>query len=380
MPEITPDEVVALLTPLFPSNRLSDTQELVLRGSWQRKSYQEIATAFDYDTDYIKGVGSQLWRSLSQILGTPVSKSTFHAVIHSYSHQSKQISSQSEIVSKPLTTHDCSFCLKIIIAKKLASEKIRNHPKYYGLNTAIDVSFFSGRITELSTLKHWILEENCRLIAILGMVGIGKTALSVKLTQEIKQQFEFVFYYNLNTGLSLSELLTEIFDYCSISISPSRIYQRIEVEILRFIEYLQNHRCLIIFDGFDAIFQDRMLTGNYRNGYEEYGQLLQQLGEINHQSCILITSRETPQEIAVLEGNFLPVRVLKLEGLDSQAGEEILKLKQVKGSSLDYKKLVSDYSGNPLLLKLVAGEIQDLFNNSIAEFIQENHLIYFPNN
>ncbi|CAD5933432.1 putative WD repeat-containing protein alr2800 [Planktothrix agardhii] len=60
-----------------------------------------------------------------------------------------------------------------------------------------------------------------------------------------------------------------------------------------------------------------MLTGNYRNGYEEYGQLLQQLGEINHQSCILITSREIPQEIAVLAGNLLPVRVLNLEGLDS---------------------------------------------------------------
>lgn len=220
MPEITPDEIVALLTPLFPSNRLSDTQELVLRGSWQGESYQEIATAFDYDTDYIKGVGSQLWRSLSQILGTPVSKSTFHAVIHSYAHKSKQVSSQSEIISKPLTIHDCSSYLKIIIAKKLESEKVRNHPKYYGLNTAIDVSFFSGRNTEISTLKQWILEENCRLIAISGMVGIGKTALSVKLTHEIKQQFEFVFYYNLNTGLSLSKLLTEICDYCLISLSP----------------------------------------------------------------------------------------------------------------------------------------------------------------
>jgi len=103
---------------------------------------------------------------------------------------------------------------------------------------------------------------------------------------------------------------------CSLP-PPPKVYQIIEVEILRFIEYLQNHRCLIIFDGFDTIFQDRMLTGNYRNGYEEYGQLLQQLGEINHQSCIIITSREIPQEIAVLEGNFLPVRVLKLEGLDS---------------------------------------------------------------
>ena len=378
MPEITPDEVLALLTPLFPSNRLNDTQEIVLRESWQRKSYQEIATAFDYDTDYIKGVGSKLWRSLSQILGTPVSKSTFHAVIHSYAHQSKQVSTQSEIVSKPLTIHDCSSCEKKGIAERLESEKIREYSNSHHLTAAIDVSFFYGRSTELSTLKHWILEEHCRLIAMVGMVGIGKTALSVKLTHEIKQEFEFVFLHNLNTGLSCSELLTEIFDYCLInpSLLPPKFPEKIEVKILRFIEYLKNHRCLIILDGFDAVFQDGMLTGHYRHGYEDYRKLLQQLGEINHQSCILLTSRETPQKIAVLAGNLLPVRVLKLQGLDSQAGEEILKLKQIKGSSLEYKKLVRDYSGNPLLLKLVATSIQDLFNNSIAEFISENHLIF----
>jgi NACHT domain/Pentapeptide repeats (8 copies) len=378
MPEMTPDEVLALLTPLFPSNGLSDTQELVLRESWQRKSYRQIATAFDYDTDYIKVVGSRLWRSLSQILGKPVTKANLHSVINCYAHQSKQGSSQSEIVSKPLATHDCSSCEKKRIAERLELEKIRDYPHSYHLTAAIDVSFFYGRSTELSTLKHWILEEHCRLIAIVGMVGIGKTALSVKLTHEIKQQFEFVFYYNLNTGLSCSELLTEICDYCLINapLPPPKSTEKIEVKILRLIEYLQNHHCLIIFDGFDAIFKDRMLTGHYRNGYEDYRKLLQQLGEINHQSCILITSRETPQKIAVLAGNTLPVRVLKLKGLDFKAGEKTLKLKEIKGTVLDYKKLVTYYSGNPLLLKISAASIQDIFNYSIAEFIKENQIIF----
>ncbi|MBE9141915.1 NACHT domain-containing protein [Planktothrix mougeotii] len=376
MPEMTPDEVLALLTPLFPSNGLSDTQELVLRESWQRKSYRQIATAFDYDTDYIKVVGSRLWRSLSQILGKPVTKANLHSVINCYAHQSKQGSSQYDIVSKPLATHDCSSCEKKRIAERLELEKMRESPNAYHLTAAIDVSCFYGRSTELSTLKHWILEEHCRLIAIVGMAGIGKTALSVKLTHEIKQQFEFVFLYNLNTGLSCSELLTEIFDNCLINAPPPKFSERIEVKVLQFIEYLQHHKCLIILDGFDTVFQDRMLTGNYRNGYEDYRKLLQQLGEINHQSCILITSRETPKKIAVLAGNTLPVRVLKLKGLDFEAGEKTLKLKEIKGTSLDYKKLVTYYSGNPLLLKIAAGSIQDIFNYSIAEFVQENQIIF----
>ena len=87
MPEMTPDEVLALLTPLFSSNGLSDTQELVLRESWQGKSYQQIAQTFEYDTDYIKGVGSRLWRSLSQSLGKPVTKANLHSVINGYAHQ-----------------------------------------------------------------------------------------------------------------------------------------------------------------------------------------------------------------------------------------------------------------------------------------------------
>ena len=211
---------------------------------------------------------------------------------------------------------------------------------------------------------------------MVGMVVNVKTALSVKLTHEIKQQFEFVFFYNLNTGLSCAELLTEIFYNSLIKPPPLNSSEKIQVKILRLIEYLQQHKCLIILDGFEAVFQEKMLTGHYRNGYEDYRKLLQQLGEINHQSCILITSRETPQEIAVLAGNTLPVRVLKLPGLDFEAGEKTLKLKEIKGSVLDYKKLVTYYSGNPLLLKIAAASIQDLFNNSITEFIKENQIIF----
>ena len=376
MPEMTPDEVLALLTPLFSSNGLSDTQELVLRESWQGKSYQQIAQTFEYDTDYIKGVGSRLWRSLSQILGKPVTKANLHSVINGYAHQSQQGSTQCEIVSKSLTPPDCSSCEKKRIAERLELEKIRDYPNTYHLTAAMDVSFFYGRSTELSTVKHWILEEHCRLIAMVGMVGIGKTALSVKLTHEIKQHFEFVFFYNLNTGLSCAELLTEIFYNSLIKPPPLNSSEKIQVKILRLIEYLQQHKCLIILDGFEAVFQEKMLTGHYRNGYEDYRKLLQQLGEINHQSCILITSRETPQEIAVLAGNTLPVRVLKLPGLDFEAGEKTLKLKQIKGTALDYKKLVTYYSGNPLLLKIAAASIQDLFNNSITEFIKENQIIF----
>lgn len=59
---------------------------------------------------------------------------------------------------------------------------------------ALDVSLFYGRTTELNTLQQWILQDRCRLVSILGMGGIGKTALSVKFADEIQGQFTHVIW------------------------------------------------------------------------------------------------------------------------------------------------------------------------------------------
>ena len=43
---------------------------------------------------------------------------------------------------------------------------------------ALDVSHFSGREVEVAELSQWIVQEHCRLIALLGMGGIGKSMLA----------------------------------------------------------------------------------------------------------------------------------------------------------------------------------------------------------
>ncbi|GAB1537682.1 hypothetical protein NUACC21_03320 [Scytonema sp. NUACC21] len=63
---------------------------------------------------------------------------------------------------------------------------------------AIDVSIFYGRGTELSQVEEWIVKERCRLIAILGMGGVGKTAFSVKLAEQVRDKFEYVIWRSLH--------------------------------------------------------------------------------------------------------------------------------------------------------------------------------------
>ncbi|HBB33078.1 MAG TPA: serine/threonine protein kinase [Cyanobacteria bacterium UBA8803] len=61
---------------------LSDIEVKVLQGSWEGKSYQEIAEMYSYQESYInKDVGNKLWKKLSKGLGEQVSKNNFQRAL-----------------------------------------------------------------------------------------------------------------------------------------------------------------------------------------------------------------------------------------------------------------------------------------------------------
>jgi len=133
------------------------------------------------------------------------------------------------------------------------------------------------------------------------------------------------------------------------------------------INYLREYRCLIILDDWEKIMKPGDFAGDYEAKHKPYGMLLQRVGEEEHQSCLVITSREKPREVAILEGENLPVRTLQLKGL-GEAAKEILSSKQLKGEKA-WDELIRIYQGNPLALKLVASPIQELFGGDVEQFI-----------
>src|SRR5215469_15658173 len=58
----------------------------------------------------------------------------------------------------------------------------RNVTRREDLGEAPSAQVFHGRQTELATLKQWVMNPKCYLVMILGIGGIGKTALAAALT------------------------------------------------------------------------------------------------------------------------------------------------------------------------------------------------------
>jgi hypothetical protein len=145
-------------------------------------------------------------------------------------------------------------------------------------------------------------------------------------------------------------------------------------------ECLRSSRCLLILDNAETILSSGERAGQCRDGYEGYSQLLQTVGEVPHQSCLLLTSREKPSAIALLEGEKSKVRSLSLKGLKAEQGRELFQQKgQFAGSEAEWSQLSKHYGGNPLALKLVAAVTQELFNGTIAEvfkYAQQGVLVF----
>jgi WD40 repeat protein len=133
---------------------------------------------------------------------------------------------------------------------------------------------------------------------------------------------------------------------------------------------------LLILDNYDTLLEHGQEVGTYLDGYEAYGELLWRLGETNHQSCVLITSREKPLEIVALEGDGLSVRTMALSGLELESGKVILALKGLLISDIEARQLVECYSGNPLALKIAATSIQDLYGGNTNLFLDSGITLF----
>ncbi|HEY9638873.1 MAG TPA: NB-ARC domain-containing protein, partial [Coleofasciculaceae cyanobacterium] len=219
-------------------------------------------------------------------------------------------------------------------------------------------------------LKQWVLKERCRLALLMGIGGIGKSTLAAQLVQQIQAEFEVVVWRSLQNAPPLEEWLESVLPVVlrtqgeDIALPTS-----LDGKLLKLRSGIRTCRCLLVLDNVETILSPGQ-TGQYRSGYEGYGQLFKDWGEASHQSCLILTSRERPKEVGLLEGEKRSVRSLQLKGLNLESGRELFRDRGTfAGTEREWEALVAHYGGNPLALKMVAAATQELFNGRIGELL-----------
>lgn len=242
---------------------------------------------------------------------------------------------------------------------------------------APDVAIFYGREQELARLAEWVNIDRTRLVAILGMGGIGKTSLVTKLVLQLQPEFEVIVWRSLRNAPPLEHLLPELIHIFSQQTELVTQTSSISAQISRLLDYFRQFRCLLVLDNVSAILQSGGVAGDYLEGYSSYGQLFQRIGESAHQSCLLLTSREKPRAIVNLEGDTLPVRTIYLgSGLDERDSDRLFDTKGISASTKGRARLLDSSSGNPLALKIVTTSICELFDGDIDRFLETETTVY----
>jgi hypothetical protein len=221
------------------------------------------------------------------------------------------------------TPFDSTWFANLLLAKPRSYEASLDARRQSWLADDIpEVAGFQGRALELEILEQYLVEERCRLLALLGIGGIGKTTLAARLARHLAPRFELTHWSTLRTAPPVGDwLTTAIGAISSQQIRPPEVEaQRLEL----LIQLLHDRRCLLVLDNFDTVLTPGEREGGYLPGLAGYGTLLERLGETAHQSCVVLTSREAPPEVRVLEITQARVRSIELGGLGAEAGQAML--------------------------------------------------------
>ncbi|NDJ16399.1 NB-ARC domain-containing protein [Myxacorys almedinensis] len=334
------EDALELIETVLDDHHLNRLQMAILHHAWQDQSYQEIASITGYEVGYVKQTGAHLWQQLSQKLGKKVTKHNLHQVL------------QRQDRSKPLPP-----------------PAILTPQPRIDWGDAPDTSIFYGRVAELEQLEGWLMQEGCRFVGILGMGGIGKTALTIQFGRQLQDRFDWVIWRSLQHMPTLQDLLSDLLR----SLRPQSLTDlpdTVEAGLRQLLDILRHSRGLLILDNAETIMQAGHLAGHYSVGYENYGQLWRYLCDRDHRSAVLLTSREQPREMATQEGTTLPIRSLYLNGISPQTGQQLVQLKgEFIGTADQWHTLVNHYGGNPLALKMVAAVVRRCFDGQIEPFL-----------
>ena len=345
---------------------LNTIQKAIFEGSWQGQSYQEIGNEYHRSETHIREEGAKLWKLLSEVLEKDIKKSTSRSVLERVYIKSLK---NSNIYS--INGNNNNLCptenTRLSNENDLNSNNNSQYSQtYHDLTLAPQIIDFYDRENELATISNWVFKQNTRLIAVLGLWGIGKTTLVKRFIDLNLEQFEVVIWKSLKFPKSLDLWLNDLLNTCQKEPKEST-----DNKIQQLLEVLSNHKCLIVLDDFQNLFAVGQMAGNYQPEYSSYQHFLKLIAEIQHQSHFILISQEKSAEMNYLNQENSPIQCLELSGFEAI---DFLENKGLQDGER-WLELIQLYEGNPFYLTDIAVLIKDVFDGKVNDFLAENSLV-----
>lgn len=362
---MTIEDAIAIVDAALQGKRLSNIQEQLFRQTWEGKTYSEIAEMCGYDSSYIRDVGYRLWQMLTKSFGERVTKHNLQVVVRTHAKRF-QGDVVTDTLSQPFTNP------LIALTNPHNSDVIDISAKRCDWGNAIDTSIFYGRTDELEAVKNWVVTDRCRLLGVFGMGGIGKTAFATKLAEQVQSEFTLISWRSLRNAPTVETMLSELVSFLTAQAIAS-LPQDFDRLLAMFIQTLKQSRCLIVLDNVESILRSGETTGQYSEGYEGYGELFRQVGQVRHQSCLILTSREKPNDVLPPDSSDRLVRSLQLTGLKEEARQMF---REELAIAPETRQLIDFYCGNPLALTVVSRSIYSMFDGNVQEFLDQEANVF----
>ncbi|WP_193199748.1 NB-ARC domain-containing protein [Nostoc sp. MG11] len=329
------------------ARHLSEAEIIVMKGAWNNREFVEIAENSPYSVNYLqRRLAPQLWDLLSEIIGDGqrVGKRKLRFFLEQVA---KKYPAQSTSNGEQVP-FDTGFM-----------QNIKGQPP--------NVSTFYGRTQELAHLKELIVKQRC--ISLVGVAGIGKSALAAKLLAELsiesQPRFDCLIWKSVSHAPRVQDLVADLIELIDPLEPSSNLPEYTQAMISVLVKQLQSRRYLLVLDETDALFQRNKLEQRL-----EYKILFRRLVEEQHQSCLLLTNRIFPEEFSTLIKAKRPIEYLRIEGLDSEAAMQLLLAKGLTNKE-KCQKLIHTYCGNPLELETVVEKIHHYFASSTEKFFKK---------